>query len=54
MLTFHRTRDLLVRQRTMLINALRAHFGEFGIVATLGRFKAGKFAAGQANAAIPN
>ncbi len=28
-----RTRDLLVRQRTQLINALRGHFGEHGIVA---------------------
>ncbi len=32
----HRTRDLLVRQRTMLINALRGHFAEFGIVAAQG------------------
>ncbi len=28
-----RTRDLLVRQRTQLINALRAHLAEYGIVA---------------------
>ena len=27
-----RTRDLLVRQRTQLINALRGHLGEFGLV----------------------
>ena len=32
-LMLHRTRDLLVRQRTMLINAIRAHMAEFGIVA---------------------
>jgi transposase len=32
----HKTRDLLVRQRTMLINALRGHLGEFGIVAAQG------------------
>lgn len=32
----HRTRDLLVRQRTMLVNALRGHLGEFGIVAAKG------------------
>ena len=31
-LMLHRTRDLLVRQRTMLINALRAHLAEFGIM----------------------
>ncbi len=33
----HRTRQLLVRQRTMLVNALRAHLAEFGIVAGAGR-----------------
>jgi transposase len=32
----HRTRELLVRQRTMLINAIRAHMAEFGIVAPVG------------------
>lgn len=31
-LMLHRARELLVRQRTMLINALRGHCGEFGIV----------------------
>jgi len=31
-----RTRDLLVRQRTQAINALRSHLGEFGIVAPKG------------------
>jgi transposase len=36
-LMLHRTRHLLVRQRTMLINALRAHLAEFGIVAGIGR-----------------
>jgi len=29
----HRTRDLLMRQRTQTINALRAHMAELGIVA---------------------
>jgi len=33
----HRVRDLLMRQRTQLINALRAHLGELGIVAAQGR-----------------
>ena len=28
----HRTRDLLVRQRSSLISSIRAHFAEFGIV----------------------
>ena len=32
----HRTRELLVRQRTMLINAVRGHCAEFGIVAARG------------------
>lgn len=32
----HRTRDLLVRQRTMLVNALRGHMAEMGIVAPQG------------------
>jgi transposase len=33
----HRTRDLLLRQRTQAINALRAHLAELGIVAAQGR-----------------
>src|ERR1700736_2132968 len=32
----HRTRDVLIRQRTQIINALRAHLAEFGIVAAQG------------------
>ena len=36
-LMLHRTRQLFVRQRTSLINALRAHLAEFGIVAGVGR-----------------
>lgn len=35
-LMMHKVRDLLVRQRTMLINALRGHLAEFGIVAPPG------------------
>ncbi len=35
-LMLHRARNLLVRQRTMLVNALRAHMAEFGIVAAQG------------------
>jgi transposase len=37
LLMLHRTRDLLIRQRTQLINALRAHLPEFGLVAETGR-----------------
>ena len=33
----HRTRDLLLRQQTQAINALRAHLAELGIVAAQGR-----------------
>ena len=36
-LMLHRTRQLFVRQRTTLINAIRAHLAEFGIVAGIGR-----------------
>lgn len=35
-LTLHRTRELLVRQRTMLINAVRSHCAEFGLIAPQG------------------
>jgi transposase len=35
-LMLHKVRDLLVRQRTMLINALRGHLAEFGIIAARG------------------
>jgi transposase len=35
-LMLHRSRDLLIRQRTMLVNALRGHMAEFGIVAPRG------------------
>src|ERR1700761_4138105 len=35
-LMLHKTRDLLVRQRTGLINALRAHLAEFGIISSKG------------------
>ena len=35
-LMLHRTRQLFVRQRTTVINAIRAHLAEFGIVAGVG------------------
>jgi transposase len=35
-LMLHGARELLVRQRTMPINALRGHCGEFGLVAAQG------------------
>ncbi len=55
-LMLHRTRDLLMRQRTQLINALRAHMAELGIVAAQGN--AGlkellKIIAGERDARLP-
>ncbi|MCL5778982.1 IS110 family transposase [Limibaculum sp. FT325] len=35
-LALHRSRDLLMRQRTMILNAIRAHLAEFGIIAAQG------------------
>ncbi|MDH3644934.1 MAG: IS110 family transposase [Gammaproteobacteria bacterium] len=35
-LMLHRTRDLLMRQRTMTLNAVRAHLAEFGIITAQG------------------
>lgn len=36
-LVLHRARHLFIRQQTSVINAIRAHFAEFGIVAPVGR-----------------
>ncbi len=38
-LLMHRGRELLVRQRTMLVNALRGHLAEFGLIAAQGLHK---------------
>src|SRR5208282_6900511 len=35
-LMLHKTRDLLVKQRTMSVNALRGHLQEFGLIAAKG------------------
>ena len=35
-LVLHRSRELLIRQRTMLINAIRGHCAEFGIIVAQG------------------
>jgi hypothetical protein len=40
LLMLHRTRDLLIRQRTGAINALRGHLGELGIVTGKGKASA--------------
>jgi transposase len=36
-LVLHRTRHLFIRQQTAIINSIRAHLAEFGIVAPVGR-----------------
>jgi transposase len=36
-LALHRTRHLFIRQQTSVINAIRAHLAEFGVVAPVGR-----------------
>jgi transposase len=36
-LVLHRTRHLFIRQQTSVINAIRAHLAEFGIIAPVGR-----------------
>jgi len=44
-LMLHRSRDLLIRQRTMLVNALRGHMAELGIVAPRGIWRVKELAA---------
>ena len=44
-LMLHRARQLLVRQKTQLLNALRGHCGEFGIIAPLGASRVGELIA---------
>jgi transposase len=41
-LVLHRCRELLVRQRTMLVNAMRGHCAEFGLVAAKGVHNVGE------------
>lgn len=53
MLMLHRTRELLVRQRTMLATALRAHLAEFGIIAPQGIHRVEKLAAQVHDPAVP-
>jgi transposase len=44
-LMIHRARDLLIRQRTMLVNALRGHLAEFGLIEAQGLHKVAKLIA---------
>jgi transposase len=49
-----KTRELLVKQRTMLINAIRGHAAEFGLVAAKGRVKVAELLQrAHATAAVP-
>ena len=48
-----RVRDLLVRQRTQAINALRGHLAEFGLVAPRGPAHVGKLARALEDEALP-
>jgi transposase len=41
----HRVRELLIKQRTMLINAIRGHLAEFGVVAPRGHEGANRLCA---------
>lgn len=55
-LMLHRTRDLLVRQRTMLVNALRGHMAELGVIAPQGISRVGDLLAallGEDDAKVP-
>ncbi len=45
----HRSRDLLMRQRTMILNAIRAHFAEFGIISAQGPRKVAELVIGLAD-----
>ena len=50
----HKTRDLLVKQRTMAVNALRGHLAEFGVVAAKGIGRVDELLAlAKADAALP-
>src|SRR3984885_13460527 len=44
-LMMHRARDLLIRRRTMLVNALRGHLAEFGLIEAQGLHKVARLVA---------
>ena len=53
-LMLHKTRELLVKQRTMSVNALRGHLAEFGLVVAKGIGRVDELLAlAQADAALP-
>ena len=53
-LMLHGVRDLLIKQRTMLLNAVRGHAAEFGVVGAKGRWRMAELLERIAiNAAVP-
>ncbi|MBI3275660.1 MAG: IS110 family transposase, partial [Methylocystis sp.] len=54
-LMLHKTRELLIKQRTMSVNALRGHLSEFGLVAAKGIGHAGELIeTAESDAALPD
>ena len=53
MLMAHKTRDLLIKQRTMGVNALRGHLAEFGIIAAKGIGRVEELVERAADASLP-
>lgn len=53
LLLCHKARELLVRQLTQVTNAIRAHLGEFGIVAAKGVHNVGRLLEAGERAHLP-
>ena len=53
-LMLHRARDLLVGQRTQLINAIRGHLAEFGVIEAQGPWNVPRLLAGMEEAGLPD
>ena len=53
-LMLHRARDLLVRQRTQLINAICGHLAEFGVIEAQGPWNVPRLLAGMEEASLPD
>ena len=53
MLMAHKTRDLLIKQRTMGVNALRGHLAEFGVIAAKGIGRVEELIEKAADASLP-
>jgi len=53
-LVLHSCRTMLVRQRTMLVNALRTHLAEFGLIAPKGIENVGRLVEAMKEATLPD